>query len=243
MSKGAPAVPADQRRDELMENTLSRRACSRALILGPALGIAVGILNYPAAMHRWLLQDYFFDIADAPVHSMLAAPWQQIGPSPQDFRHFQMLSVEQVMICYWIGIGLFLALLYSLVRTGVVREMVHDRICRYALFFGTCAGAFIGVLSFLAASLNWQEVDQLFDWLNEPAYSLLTELQVRYLNSGPAGPRTRFVNTDTRAQFVFQHSTAVLYWAVIGFVIVSYFCAVRILKKRKAERKSQMPAE
>lgn len=227
MNKDVPATPADQRHGSVVSVVLRDKTRLWVLLLSPALGVLVGILNFLAATNRLKFQDYFFDIVDAPIRRWLAPDWSEIGPSAWPYMQHQALSVEQVMICYWAVIGLFLALLFCLVRTGIVRDIVRDPFCKYVLFFGTCAGAFIGILSFLAASIEWVDLDQFFDLLNQPAYMVMRTLNVRYgiLNFLPPGPRT---------EFICWHGAGVVYWAIIGLSAATLVCVVRILKKRRA---------
>lgn len=229
MSEDAAVTPANELVSGLITSAARRKTCVITLLLGVTLGMLVGILNILAAHNQWALQNDFFDIVDAPILSLEPAPnslvWFFAGTG------FDAIGEAFVMICYWSIIGLFLASLFCLVCTGVIRDSARDKICRYILFFGTLGGMFIGSLSFLAAANGWENLDNCFKTLNHPVSSVMDALQERYdiLDSLPSGPGT---------EFIFGNTVAVVYWTVIGLLVALLPCAVRIFKKRKAARET-----
>jgi hypothetical protein len=203
-----------------------RKPCRNTLLLGVTLGILCGILNLAAANCHWKVQRDFFGIIDAPIDSLVGR-FDSDGLVAPIFSQDNTFVVDMVLavICYWAIIGLFLASLIYLVRNGVLREIVCDRICCYLLFFGTCGGILIGKLSFLADSNGWDVLNNLFSSLNQPVISLMVALQRRYRLLDLVAPGS---------QSVFMRRNAVIiYWTFVCLFVTSIYCVIRILKRRK----------
>lgn len=185
----------------------------------------VGVLNLWAANSFWKVQQDFFYIVDAPIHSLvtcydgdgLIAPiFSQNNPS--------VVRMVLAMICYWTIIGFLLASLICLIRNGVLRDIVCDRISCWLLFFGTCGGILIGKLSFLATSKGWGVLGSLFGSLNQPVISVMIALQQRYrmLDTLAPGRQAEFMRRDAPA----------IYWTVVGLFLAFIYCVIRIILER-----------
>src|SRR5262249_33946508 len=109
------------------------------------------------------------------------------------------------------------------------RDIARERICRYILFFGAFAGAFIGSLSFLAASNGWAIPFNFFDSFNQPAYEVMNALQERYGDMGYPQP---YLHT----QFMYQTRASVFYWMGIGLFVTFVCCVIRIVIRRKVAK-------
>lgn len=206
-----------------------RKPYRDTLLPGVTLGILCGILNLAAANNFWKIQQDVFAIVDAPIESSITSYDSNGMPAPI-FSHDNPFVVRMVlaMICYWGIIGLFFASLICLVRNGVLREIVCDRICCYLLFFGACGGILIGKLSFLADSNRWDVLSNLFDSLNQPVFSVMVELQRRYRLLDLLAPGSQSV--------FMRRNAVVIYWAVICLFLAFLYCVIRILRKRRAAR-------
>src|SRR5262249_12409099 len=147
VSKDAPVTPAGRGREGLVRNIRSRRTCLYIMLLGAELGILVRMLNIVVASNRWELQRDFFDIVDALIRWHIPPPASYVRYGVRVMSrnaNFYGLHTVLVMSCYWAAIGLFLASLVCLVHTGVIRDIAREKVCRYILFMGTCAGTFTG---------------------------------------------------------------------------------------------------
>jgi hypothetical protein len=233
MHKDAPATPANELDDGIIATAARRKTCVLILLLGATLGILVGILNLLSMHNQWALQDDFFDIVDAPISSLMSGPLVNLGPGYGLGWIIYSLKLAFILICYWAAIGLFLASLICFVCSGLRRDIARDKICRYILFFGTCGGISVGSFSFLAASNGWGNLENFFDCLNQPVHSVIDALQDKY-------NILDFLPSDPRAEFIFRNTVDVVYWTVIGLLVVLLLCVVRILKKRKAARETQV---
>jgi hypothetical protein len=136
------------------------------------------------------------------------------------------LGLPYPMTLFCIFSGWLLVLVFYIVRAGGIREMYRDKACKYILLLGTCAGMFVGRLDFLAAWNGWDEVE--FGGLDWPV-SLMWPFWKWFHSLGvlPALPE------DPRLSILYEHAMAMVYWTVVGLLIASFFCAMRIRKKRK----------
>ena len=233
MNKDASATRADQARGGVASRIV-RHPYFLILLIGLIGGVLVGILNFLAMGYGWKIQGDYFDVVDAPIRSLLPrfyfrAGWTSYMPIGNPYG----LRMALVLISYWALIGSWVAWLSCVVHAGVVRDMARDKTCRYILFFALSVGAFVGSLSFLAASNGWEGLDNCFDSLNRPVYSVMDAISYQF----------SIEMTSMRKGFICWHAAAVIYWAIIGLFVAFIFCVVRILKKRKAERRSRASAE
>jgi hypothetical protein len=219
------ATDAKQTGDGVVTRGVRRKGCIYTLLLGAILGLLVGLLNVLAANNRWSIQHDFFDFVDSPIHPLITAPayWTSWPAAPTPRAVF-------LTICYWAIIGLFVASATCLVRNGVMRDIMRDKICGYALFFGACCGISIGSLNFLAVSNKWDVMGNWFDSFNQPVYSVLDVLQERY----------NIMGSDLRTQFIFWSTSAVIYWTLICLFPAFVYCVIRILVKRADVRETRM---
>lgn len=254
MSQDALPTAANETGDGIGTRAVRRKTCIYTLLLGAMLGVMLGILNVAAMNNHWAIQNDFFDVVDAPVRPFMRPRFVQRlvvqrvitskGPFPGSPTVFwttgnpnaYSFRLVLVMICYWTFIGLFVGSLFWLFRTGADRDIVRDRVCRWLLFLGACAGFCIGSLSFLAASNEWNVLSNFFNSFNRPVNSVMDTLQNRYriLDYQPRGPQTEFISRNT---------AVVIYWTLICFFVTSIYCVVRILGKRKAAGENPLPEE
>jgi hypothetical protein len=214
--------------DGIIISVVRRKTCVYTLLSGVTLGLLVGILNIVSIFNHWKLQDDFFDIVDIPFRSVV---YSEVFYSsiPISWTDVDALRVALLMISYWMAASLFFAFLICLVWIGVVRDIVRDRICRCALFFGTSGGLLIGCLEFLAMSHGWWRLAQFIGGFEQPVIGWLNLLAQRLTipNFLPGYPGLE--------QHIFFYLLVVFYWTVIGLFIASFYCVIRIGKKRKAE--------
>lgn len=228
MSKDAPITAASQVGTNVIGG-ISRARTSKTIVAFGVAGLAVGVLNLAAVTHGWTLQSYF-DVLDFPVISLL---------EPYNGLYYRGWFTScsggpMTVLAYWSAIGLLLGWIFCLARAGIIRDIACEKICRWVLLAGACGGALIGSLDFLAASNGWDYLGSLFESFNRPASTLVDILQVRFqsADSRPASASTVFMH---------RHVAGVVYWMIIGLLLASLFCIVRILAKRKG--KTFMPAE
>ena len=216
--------------DGIIINDVRRKTCVYTLFSGVTLGMLVGILDIVSILNHWKLQYDFFDIADIPFRSVI---YSEIFYSsiPISWTDAYALRVALLMISYWVAVGLFLAFLICLVWTGVVRDIVRDRICRYALLFGISGGMFIASLKFLALSNGRMGLAHFIGGFEQPVVICLFNALGERLTI------PNFVPGDgLLKQHIFFYLLEVFYWTVIGLFIASFYCVIRIGKKRKAAR-------
>jgi hypothetical protein len=234
MSQDAPPTAAIQTGDGVIARRVRRKHCIYTALPGAIVGMFIGLLNLAAAKLDWKIQRDFFDIVNAPIYSRIASQYYLMGPPSLSTTAIRdSYSVYVLLICYWAIIGLFLASLVCLVRTGVVRDIMRDKTCGYSLFFGACCGISIGSLSFLAASNGWDVLSKFFDSFNQPVYSVMDALQERY----------NLLSSDMRTQIILWGMGAAIYWMLICLFPAFVYCVIRILVKRKAAGGAVAPEE
>lgn len=223
--------------DGIITDVVRRKICVYTLLSGVTLGMLVGILDIVSIFNQWKLQYDFFDIVDIPFRSLV---YSEVfySSTPISWTDAYALPVAFLIISYWIVVGLFLAFLICLVWTGVARDIVRDRICRYALFFGTSGGVLIASLHFLATAKGWMGLAHYIGGFEHPVvhclYNALGE-RLRIPNSIPGDPETK--------QSILFYLLGVFYWTVIGLFTASFYCVIRIGKKIKAATKTQVSGE
>lgn len=221
--------------DGIIISVIRRKTCVYTLLSGVTLGMLVGILDIVSIFNHWKLQYDFFDIADIPFRSV--NPEIFYSSISISWTDADALHVALLMVCYWMAVGLFFASLVCLVWIGVAREIVRDRICRYALFFGPCGGMFIGSLRFLPILHGWRRLTDYTIRFEQPVAPLFNTLGewpiIGYFVPG---------NSYTKVHN-FYYMVVLFYWAVIGLFIASFYCVIRIGKKRKAGEKIQVSEE
>lgn len=232
MSKDASSIAANQS-DGIVAHGVCRKPCIYTLLLGAVGGLLVGVVNLFAASNRWKIQDDFFDIVDAPLRSLNRFELVSFSGTSAMFHGLKSVLV---LICYWVLIGLFLAWLFCLIRTGVIHEIIRDKICQYILFFAICGGICVGSLNFLAWVNEWSVLSNCFSFFDEPAMSVMLALHVRYRIEDSLPP-------GLRAELIFLITVSIIYWTIIGLFLAFIFCVVRIFNKRKAAATIQVLEE
>lgn len=218
VNKVAPATPTNQRCGKWYSGTA--RGTSWTLFFGAMAGAAVGVLNLTAVAHQWKLEDDF-DLLNLPVTSLMHAAQQRL-----DFPRWLAVIDCVAITLYWPLIGLFLSLIYSLVR---------ERTCRWRLFFGASGGILIGYLNLLAIANRWHALWAWFDFLDQPIQPLEEAIRDR-IETLRLVESLRLYRTYSTAGRPDWRLTFLGYWFVIGLLLTSLFSVVRILKKRKAAR-------
>jgi hypothetical protein len=210
--KEAPASATNQTRGRWYSGTA--RGTAWILFFGAMAGAAVGVLNLTAIAQQWNIENDF-EILDLPITSSMDALQHRL-----DYPSWLSPIDMAARVLYWPLIGLSLTLLLRLIR---------DRSCRRSLLIGAGGGMLIGCVNLLAIVDPSCGLWPWFDFLDQPAQPLMDEVRERidvlwlrhqtYLTEG----------------LPYWRLTLLGYWLVIGLLLASLFCVVRMLVKRKAQ--------
>lgn len=210
MYKDVPANPEDQSGVSLFSQIVRGKAWKWNLFLGATGGIAMGILNLSAAVTESRLQG-LFDTLSYPAIFLTYIANDRLGfmngKSSGVCEFYLLIAV----ICYWVFIGLFLSSVPCLAR---------DWTCRCALLIGAFGGLSTGYLNFMTTVGQWEGPRSYF------YFDIL----------GRSGSWT-FRADKIQVEILFSLVAGIVYWTLIGLVVASLFCVIRIVKNKKLARR------
>jgi hypothetical protein len=222
MNKDAQPPQRDQETALLVNDGLHKKTWRRGLYFGAVGGLVMAALNLNSGFNNGLLRDYF-KVLDVPLELMARQLQNQFGFLTSS-TGFNLFFDVVVVASYWIVIGMSVASLYCLARTGVIRDFVRNKTCRRALRFGGIAGICIGGLNLLALTNRSGNLAQCFLLLDRPVELITDALFERFR---PAAP------SPQGGEIICVLAAIVVYWVTVAELVTSFFCIFWVAGKRR----------